>query len=56
MTTRFFDNVTGAQKTGVILIVLLIVVRIAFPEVAQWALDGIRDMTNSVMNALDLGE
>jgi len=51
---KFFDNVSGAQKIGLILVVTLIGVRIVFPEVAQWALDGIKDMIQATMDLLSL--
>lgn len=52
--SKFFDNITW-QKLVLILVVILIATRIFRPDVAEWALEGIRGMTNSVMNALDLG-
>ena len=52
----FWSNVSGAQKIGLILVVLLVAVRIVFPDVAQWAFDGIREMTQSVIELLNIGE
>lgn len=51
---NFFTDITW-QKLVLLLVVILILTRLLAPDVAEWALEGIRTMTNSVMDALDLG-
>ncbi len=51
---NFFTDITW-QKLVLLLVVILILTRLFAPDVAEWALEGIRSMTQSVMNALDLG-
>ena len=48
---KWLENITW-QKLVLLLVVILILTRIRAPDVAQWALDGIRSMTNAVLDAL----
>jgi hypothetical protein len=51
---KWLENLTW-QKLILIVFLVLVVLMLVRPDVAQWALDGIRDTTQTVMDALDLG-
>ena len=51
---KWLENLTW-QKLILIIFVILIVLMLFRPDVAQWALDAISSMTSSVMDALNLG-
>lgn len=55
ITTKFFDNITW-QKLVLLLVVILIIVRIVAPDVAQWIITPIVELTRSAIQAMrDLG-